>query len=148
MKGIYGLTDSDVDAHQRYYKINIRSHSTAQAMNKAIWGTFLHLTSTDEKPRHHWCEFDCWYLKYQKEKQEAKTKWDEDQILNSNDFYRKKFNEDSYDKKYFQGHEKMKRRVKFEEDSIPWRRIKNVYTRLSNLDLLKKFEQKFTTNQN
>ena len=86
MKGIHGLTDSDIDAHQRYYKINIRSHSTAQAMNKAIWGTFLHLTSTDEKPRHHWCEHDCWYLKYQKEKQEAKTKWDKDQLLNPNGF--------------------------------------------------------------
>ena len=64
MKGKNGITDSDIDAHQRYYKINIRSHSTAQAMNKAIWGTFLHLTSTDAKPQHHWCELqNCWYLK-------------------------------------------------------------------------------------
>ena len=148
MKGKNGITDSDIDAHQRYYKINIRSHSTAQAMNKAIWGTFLHLTSTDEKPRHHWCELQkCWYLKYQKEKQEAKKKWDEDH-LNSNAFYPKRFDEDFYDKKIFPGHVSMKRRIKFEEGSEPWRRIKNVYTRLSNIDLLKRCEEKFTTNQN
>ena len=147
MKGKNGLTDSDIDAHQRYYKISLRSHSTAQEMNKAIWGTFLHFTSTDDVPRHIFCNIKwCWFLKYEKDKEEAEKKWDEDCAKSDNPFYSKKFDEKAYHRKNFLGHENVKRRIKFEEGSEPYKRIRYVYTRLSNNQILERCEDKFTQN--
>lgn len=51
VKIIKGLRENLTD------KLAIRRHidSTIEEMRKAIWATFFHKISTDEKPQHHYC---------------------------------------------------------------------------------------------
>lgn len=58
-KGIGGtgrLTDDKIDQLQRYYGLAIRKNLTSvDDMKNAIWATYFHTLSTDDKPQHHLC---------------------------------------------------------------------------------------------
>lgn len=72
-KGLGGkgrLTDDKIDSLQRYYGLAIRKNlKDENAMKKAVWATFYHTLSTDEKPQHEFCpkgiESWCGYNKSQ-----------------------------------------------------------------------------------
>ena len=69
-KGIGGakrLTDSMIDKLQNYYGMAIRSNiHDLESMRRAVWATYFHELSTDEKPQHglcpkghdSWCKFN------------------------------------------------------------------------------------------
>lgn len=61
-KGLSGkgrLTDHEIDQLQRYYGLAIRNNlESVESMKKAIWATFYHNLSSDEKPQHHLCPND------------------------------------------------------------------------------------------
>lgn len=45
------LTDHEIDQLQRYYGLAIRNNlESVESMKKAIWATFHHKLSSDEKP--------------------------------------------------------------------------------------------------
>ncbi|KAJ8888880.1 hypothetical protein PR048_008374 [Dryococelus australis] len=70
-KTIYGrLRDKTIDQFQRYYGTAIRSNANnLENMKKAIWATYFHKFSTDEKPVHHLSPGpDTWYT-YRKAEQ-------------------------------------------------------------------------------
>lgn len=50
------LTDKHIDSLQYYYGAAIRSNTESlDSMKKAVWATFLHKASSDEKPQHQLC---------------------------------------------------------------------------------------------
>lgn len=50
------LTDVEIDHLQRYYGMAIRKNlDSVESMSQAIWATYNHKLSTDEKPRHDDC---------------------------------------------------------------------------------------------
>lgn len=70
-KGLGGkgrLTDEEIDNLQRYYGLAIRRNlESTKSMSNAIWATYYHKLSTDEKPHHDRCPAgkDSW-CKYKK----------------------------------------------------------------------------------
>ena len=50
------LTDSEIDLLQNYFGLAIRRNQTdLHAMRRAVWATFFHKASTDDKPEHGLC---------------------------------------------------------------------------------------------
>ena len=69
------LTDDEIDRLQYYYGQAIRQNkNNLPAMRKAVWATFFHKSSTDEKPSHSLCPpgSDSW-CGYQRAVTEGKT---------------------------------------------------------------------------
>lgn len=58
-KGLGGkgrLTDDKIDNLQRYYGLAIRNNPTSvDNMRRAIWASYFHTLSTDDKPQHSLC---------------------------------------------------------------------------------------------
>lgn len=55
-KGAGKLTDKVIGELTKYYGLAIRRHPHSIAeMKKAIWATYYHKNSTDEKPQHMYC---------------------------------------------------------------------------------------------
>ena len=62
------LTDAEIDKLQQYYGLAIRRNvNDVKAMQRAVWATYFHKCSTDDKPIHQLCPkgSDSW-CKYQK----------------------------------------------------------------------------------
>lgn len=56
LRGTGRLTDPAIDKLQNYYGLAIRRNKNdLQAMIKAVWATYFHKLSTDEKPQHQLC---------------------------------------------------------------------------------------------
>lgn len=73
MAGKGRLTDEEIDQLQRYYGLAIRKNLTSvEAMKKAIWATYFHKLSSDEKPQHQLCptQSETW-CKYNKAQQKG-----------------------------------------------------------------------------
>lgn len=58
-KGLGGsgrLTDAEIDKLQNYYGLAIRRNTNSvNQMREAVWASFLHKASTDDKPQHQFC---------------------------------------------------------------------------------------------
>ena len=162
MKGKNGLRDIDIACHQKYYKIAIRSNFTVKDMKNSIEATWDHFTSTDVKPKHEKCNVNwCWFRKYEKEVAEERKEFEE-----KKDAREKEYEENAAKKSKgfysvkapkhpafvttvkYAGHDSMNSRIKFEEDSVPYKKIRAIYAKLSRTELLKRCEDKFTQNPN
>ena len=162
MKGKNGLTDRVINKIQQYFRKSLVENSTANLMQRSIWSTFLHLTSTDSNPKHSWCDSNwCWYLQWQEnadmEEQEfiekQKKEYEECRKNSSKNAQAFFSSTPSTGKKFkpteeYPGHDSMKVRIPFSEGTIEYDRVKAVYVKMTDMDFLKRCEGKFTQNPN
>ncbi|GFO09344.1 hypothetical protein PoB_003584900 [Plakobranchus ocellatus] len=63
-RAVGSLTDDKIGKLQAFYNKAVRSaNSSVEEMSSAIWASFYHSISTDEKPQHHLCSPEwCFFL--------------------------------------------------------------------------------------
>ena len=139
MGGKGQLTKLMIKKLPEYYRIAIKYNDTIEGMQKAIWATFLHMTSTDENPKHHycterWCNYKKWEAKIKKERKE---------------FFEKQKSEDSSKCGFYSQKQQVfvpscpapamasfKLYLNFKEGTVKYKLLEDLYTTLSDADLL------------
>lgn len=155
------LTDAVIDKLTDYYGTAIRRNvgKTVEAMSKDIWSTYYHCSSTDEYPMHFYCPegekswcFWKWALFQKKKEEEEKQKRQEEREEELGEasqetvsFYGQK-KPPAKKQSAMPSHKTMK--VHFAVGDQEKRRVRAVYERLTNEDLLKRCLQGKTQNPN
>ena len=154
MGGKNRLTQKKIPHLERWYSNAIRSYNTVEGMQKAIMATFYHLTSTDEHPDHHLCDIKwCFYKQKQQEYEDKIKEW-QDQVkkLKANPKRSKFYSIEQLcpkpEKPNISHEANFRISIKFPRHSTEWEKLKKVYEDLSNEELLKRCEKKFTQNPN
>ena len=152
------LSKNTIECIQFYYGHNIRIHDNVQDMQNGIQSIFDHLTSTDDNPKHSKCKDWCFWVQYLKAVDEEKTQRAQEFIKKSDEynqlsnttksFYKRPVLEPFVSKIEKPKHSSMNKRLLFEESSVQYQYIQDVFTRLSDEKLLKRCLDKHNQNPN
>ena len=160
LNGRNKLTSKTIEAISFYYSHNIRIHDNVEDMKKGIQSILDHLTSTDDNPKHENCGDWCFMVQYNKRKKEAQTAYIAQYTARYNDWQEAKLKSNSksfYSKPQYihfeykepkPKHSSMNIRLCLNEDPMQLQRVQDIFTRLSNEELLKRCLDKWTTNYN
>lgn len=155
------LTESVIEKVQDYYGAAIRRHvnGTVEEMSRDIWSTYYHCSSTDNKHNHFYCpegiKSRCfWQKALAKKKMEEEEKRQRQQEREQElggpstaavSFYGKVKQKPE---KPFQMPSHKNMLVKFGVEGPELKKIKDIYTRLTDPDLLKRCLKGKTQNPN
>ena len=156
MGGIDGLNPRNIEALTKYYSGAIVKNDTVEGMANDIWATFYHVTSTDKKPRHDLCPpgKDSWcfmkqydykvaeerkvWIQKQKERQKIPMTYKTLNYKRLSDFVCPEM----------PSHDSMNVRLKFEEGSVQYQKLYEVYKKAADPELLSKCIGHNTQNPN
>ena len=152
------LSEVTMECCQFYYAHNIKIHDNVDDMQEGIQSILDHLTSTDENPKHDKCKDWCFWVQYEKRVAQEKKKWADDYVervkeynkldSTSKAFYSKPSYVKFISKIDVPKHSSMNVRLLFGDGSYQLQRVQEVFTRLSNPELLKRCLEKHTQNPN